>query len=448
MKTVIIGAGPGGYETALYAAGKGADVTLVEEGRLGGTCLNEGCIPTKAFCRSAEMLEELKAASFLGVSGLEYGFDFRTAATRKNEIVDRLRDGIASLMQHPRINLVYGRASFSDARTVMVQHADGSSSVISGADSIIIATGSVPAWLDIPGAHLPGVISSGQLLDYGHVPERLCIIGGGVIGLEFASIFRSFGSEVSVVEYCREILPRYDSDIAKRLRQSLSKRGIGFCTGAQVSEIVRSADGASLSVVYVRKGMEERTEADTVLMAVGRRPAVSSLNLDAAGVEYDARGIMTDADMQTNVPGIYAVGDITGGVMLAHAASMQGIRAVDHMMGIEDNIDLSVMPAAVFTMPEVASVGRTEDECKASGEPYSCRKSFFRANGKAMCLGETEGLCKIITDGMDRIVGCHIIGPHASDLIHEMTAFISMGASIQALHDMVHVHPSLNEIFR
>ena len=329
-----------------------------------------------------------------------------------------------------------------------LQHADGSSSVISGADSIIIATGSVSAWLDIPGAHLPGVISSGQLLDYGHVPERLCIIGGGVIGLEFASIFRSFGSEVSVIEYCREILPRYDSDIAKRLRQSLSKRGIGFCTGAQVSEIVRSADGAALSVGYVRKGMEECTEADTVLMAVGRRPAVSSLNLDAAGVEYDARGIRTDADMQTNVPGIYAVGDITGGVMLAHAASMQGIRAVDHMMGIEDNIDLSVMPAAVFTMPEVASVGRTEDECKASGEPYSCRKSFFRANGKAMCLGETEGLCKIITDGMDRIVGCHIIGPHASDLIHEMTAFISMGASIQALHDMVHVHPSLNEIFR
>lgn len=467
MKLIIIGAGPGGYETALLAAERGVDVTLIESSRPGGTCLNEGCIPTKAFCRSAEILEEMKVAPAFGVSPeMSAGFDFVTAAARKNAVVGQLREGLSSMLSRPGIRLVHGKASFVDRHTVAVTPLqDGNSGArYYEADYIVVATGSVPAILPVPGAGLEGVVTSRELLDIDHVPERLCIIGAGVIGLEFASIFRSFGSEVTVVEYCSEILPRFDKDIAKRLRQSLAKRGIAFFMGARVhgiSEIHKgysdSGQGPaghdltgkrSLSVAFVRKGAEERVEADTVLMAVGRRPAVDSLNLDEIGVEYDAKGIKVNGFMQTNIPDVYAVGDITGGHMLAHAATMQGVKALDHIMGIEDGIDLSVMPAAVFTMPEAASVGLTEEDCKAAGIVCSCRKSFFRSNGKALCLGEADGMCKIITDSDGRLLGCHMFGPHASDLIHEATAFITMKARLQDMRSMVHVHPSLSEIFR
>lgn len=467
MKLIIIGAGPGGYETALLAAERGVDVTLIESSRLGGTCLNEGCIPTKAFCRSAEILEEMKVAPAFGVSPeMSAGFDFVTAAARKNAVVGQLREGLSSMLSRPGIRLVHGKASFVDRHTVAVTPLqDGNSGArYYEADYIVVATGSVPAILPVPGAGLEGVVTSRELLDIDHVPERLCIIGAGVIGLEFASIFRSFGSEVAVVEYCSEILPRFDKDIAKRLRQSLAKRGIAFFMGAQVQGISEIHEGysdtgqgpaghdlagkRSLSVAFVRKGAEERVEADTVLMAVGRRPAVDSLNLDEIGVEYDAKGIKVNGFMQTNIPDVYAVGDITGGYMLAHAATMQGVKALDHIMGIEDGIDLSVMPAAVFTMPEAASVGMTEEDCKAAGIVCSCRKSFFRSNGKALCLGEADGMCKIITDSDGRLLGCHMFGPHASDLIHEATAFITMKARLQDMRSMVHVHPSLSEIFR
>lgn len=467
MKLIIIGAGPGGYETALLAAERGVDVTLIESSRPGGTCLNEGCIPTKAFCRSAEILEEMKVAPAFGVSPeMSAGFDFVTAAARKNAVVGQLREGLSSMLSRPGIRLVHGKASFVDRHTVAVTPLqDGNSGVrYFEADHIVVATGSVPAILPVPGAGLEGVVTSRELLDIDHVPERLCIIGAGVIGLEFASIFRSFGSEVTVVEYCSEILPRFDKDIAKRLRQSLAKRGISFFMGAQVQGISEIHEGhsdsgqgpaghdlagkRSLSVAFVRKGAEERVEADTVLMAVGRRPAVDSLNLDEIGVEYDAKGIKVNGFMQTNIPDVYAVGDITGGYMLAHAATMQGVKALDHIMGIDDGIDLSVMPAAVFTMPEAASVGMTEEDCKAAGIVCSCRKSFFRSNGKALCLGEADGMCKIITDSDGRLLGCHMFGPHASDLIHEATAFITMKARLQDMRSMVHVHPSLSEIFR
>lgn len=462
MKLIIIGAGPGGYETAVLAARKGIDVTLVEASRPGGTCLNVGCIPTKALCRSAELLESLRHAEEAGVCSLEYRFDFGRACDRKDAVVDQLRAGLASLLANPRITLVHGRASFIDNRTVSVDTGEGTPSVVSG-DKVIIATGSVPAMLDIPGNDSPAVVTSDGLLECREVPRKLCIIGAGVIGLEFASIFRSFGSEVTVVEYCKEILPRFDKDIAKRLRQSLSSRGIEFCLGAAVKEIVPSVkeivpaetcgdDGISetevtdniVKVVFEKKGVLTSCEADKVLMAVGRRPALGSLNLDDIGVEYTPKGIVTDAFMQTNVPGVYAIGDITGGVMLAHAASMQGEVALSHILGEESKVDLSVMPAAVFTMPEAASVGLTEAECSGC----ICRKSFFRANGKALCSGETEGMCKIVADGSGRLVGCHIFGPHASDLIHEAAAMILRRATLDDIRDMVHVHPTLSEVFR
>ena len=448
MKLLIIGAGPGGYETALLAAKRGVEVVLVESGPVGGTCLNEGCIPTKAFCKNAEVLDGLREAEMFGITGLSYGFDFSAVTSRKNAVVEQLRAGVEGLLAHKLITLVRGKASFKDAHTVTV----GSEEYT--ADYIIIATGSVSASLPIPGTDLPNVLTSKEILDIQEIPEKLCVIGGGVIGLEFASIFRSFGSEVTVLEYFKDILPRFDSDLSKRLKQSLGKRGIEIITQAQVTSI--SPDG----VTYLRKDKEETVAADKVLMAVGRRANVASLNLADVGIEFTPRGIVVDdKTMQTNVPHIYAVGDINGKMMLAHAATFQGIVALDHIMGVENEIDLSVMPAAVFTSPEAASVGMTEDECKDAGIPVKCLKSFFRANGKAVTMGETDGFCKIVVaadpkEGQTspyetgRILGCHLYGPHASDIVQEACALISRKATLEDFRSIIHTHPTLTEVLQ
>ena len=454
MRIIIIGAGPGGYETALLAARRGVEVVLIEAGHVGGTCLNEGCIPTKSFCKNAEVLDGLREAESFGVTGLEYKFDFQSVVTRKNSVVEQLRGGVESLLGHKLITFVRGKASFKNTHTVVVtptdvipSEAEGSSSEYS-ADYIIIATGSVSASLPIPGADLPGVLTSKEILDIDEVPQRLCVIGGGVIGLEFASIFRSFGSEVTVLEYFKDILPRFDSDLSKRLKQSLSKRGIEINTQAQVTGIALDEDG--YKVTYTRKGKEEVVVADKVLMAVGRKANVDSMNLADVGIEFTPRGITVDPKtMQTNVPHIYAVGDVNGKMMLAHAATFQGIVALDHIMDIENEIDLAVMPAAVFTSPEAACVGMTEEECKDAGITAKCLKSFFRANGKAVTMGETDGFCKVIVDaGSGLILGCHLYGPHASDIVQEACALISRKATIDQFKDIIHTHPTLTEVLQ
>ena len=467
MKIIIIGAGPGGYETALLAAKRGVEVVLVEAGHVGGTCLNEGCIPTKAFCKNAEVLDSLREAEVFGVTGLTYGFDFKAVATRKNAVVEQLRGGVEGLLGHKLITLVRGKASFKDAHTVTVTPAMSSTTPAMSsevetseytADYIIIATGSVSASLPIPGADLPGILTSREILDLEEVPQRLCVIGGGVIGLEFASVFCSFGSEVTVLEYFKEILPRFDSDLSKRLKQSLGKRGIEISTQTQVTSI-EECDG-KYKVSFSRKGKEESIEADKVLMAVGRKANVDSLNLADVGIEFTPRGIVVDdKTMQTNIPHIYAVGDINGKMMLAHAATFQGIVALDHIMGVENGIDLSVMPAAVFTSPEAASVGMTEEDCKAAGVPVKCLKSFFRANGKAVTMGETDGFCKVIVaaepkDGGEtpyepgRILGCHLYGPHASDIVQEACALITQKATLSQFENIIHTHPTLTEVLQ
>lgn len=463
MKIIIIGAGPGGYETALLAAKRGVEVVLIEAGHLGGTCLNEGCIPTKSFCKNAEVIDSLREAETFGITGLSYDFDFKAVTARKNAVVEQLRGGVEGLLGHKLITLVRGKASFKDAHTVVVESAEYT------ADYIIIATGSVSASLPIPGADLPGILTSKEILDLEEVPHRLCVIGGGVIGLEFASVFRSFGSEVTVMEYFKEILPRFDSDLSKRLKQSLGKRGIEISTQAQVTGITsvipseaegRVEESPCYRVTYTRKGKEETVEADKVLMAVGRKANVGSLNLADAGIEFTPRGIVVDdRTMQTNVPHIYAIGDVNGKMMLAHAATFQGIVALDHIMGIENEIDLSVMPAAVFTSPEAASVGMTEDQCKDAGIPVKCLKSFFRANGKAVTMGETDGFCKLVVaaepkEGCEspyapgRILGCHLYGPHASDIVQEACALITRKATLKEFESIIHTHPTLTEVLQ
>ncbi len=441
MKLIIIGAGPGGYETAVLAAKRGVETVIIEAGPVGGTCLKEGCIPTKAFCKNAEVIDGLKEAEAFGITGLSYEFDFRNVISRKNAVVEQLRGGVEGLLGHKLITLVRGKASFKDAHTVAV---DG---VEYEGDYIIIATGSVSASLPIPGADLPGILTSREILDIEAVPQRLCVIGGGVIGLEFASIFNSFGSEVTVVEYCKDILPRFDTDLAKRLKQSLGKRGIEINTQSQVLSIAEYNN--EYTVTYSRKGKEEAITADKVLMAVGRRANVGSLNLADVGIEFTPKGILVNDFMLTNVPHIYAIGDVNGKMMLAHAATFQGIVALDHIMGVENEIDLSVMPAAVFTTPEAASVGKTVDECKEAGIPVKCLKSFFRANGKAVTMAETDGFCKVVVHAeTGHILGCHLFGPHASDIVQEACAMIGRKTTLEQFADVIHTHPTLTEVLQ
>ena len=426
MRLLIIGGGPGGYETAVEAAKRGLEVTLISEGPLGGTCLNEGCIPTKTFCHYAELIEQnLKA-------GLDCKPSFAAAAERKQAVVEQLRSGIDMLLKN--VQVVRGRAEFKDSRTVLCNGREYTS------DKIIIATGSVSASLPIPGAE--SCLTSKEILDLKEAPESLCVIGGGVIGLEFASIFRSFGTEVTVLEFCPNMLPRFDVDLAKRLKQSLSKRGISIEVQAQVTRI----DGNT--VTCVKKDKEFTVQADKILMAVGRRPNVDGLNLEAAGVDYTRKGITVNDRFETSVPGIYAIGDVTGGIMLAHAATFQGQHALNCICGQQDGIRFDLIPAAVFTIPEVATVGLTEEQCKEQNLEVRCLKSFFRANGKAVSMDETDGYCKVIVDNDGKVLGAHIMGAHSSDLIHEIATAMNIGATLDKLQSVIHAHPTLSEVIQ
>ena len=422
---IIIGSGPGGYRAADYAAKNGLQVIVIEESHAGGTCLNCGCIPTKSLCHDAEL------------AGYGLPVDFPRIMQRKQQVIEQLRQGVETLLSQPNITLVRGKASFKDSKTIVVNQDEYQ------AKHIIIATGShavMPA--SIEGIQQPNVLSSTELLDIDHIPQRLCIIGAGVVGMEFASIFNSFGSEVVVVEFMKECLPNMDADIAKRLRKCLEKRGIKFYLQSGVKKI----DGKQ--VVFDCKGKENTIEADTILVATGRGANVDGLCLDAIGMEYSRKGIMVDDNMLTNIPNIYAIGDVNGRQMLAHAATFQGFRAVNHILGKADNIRFDIMPAAVFTSPEAACVGLTESYCKENGVPFTCHKGYYRANGKALAMEAVEGMVKLLTNEDGVIIGCHIYGAHASDLVQEIAALMNHDTTLERLHDIIHAHPTLEEILQ
>lgn len=442
---IIIGAGPGGYETAVRAAKAGLRTVIIEKQEVGGTCLNVGCIPTKCFCRNAEILRDLSKSEEFGLSGLSFSFNFSKVIERKNQVVSTLVNGVKTLLKNPLISLIHGEAKFISAHEIHVQNtSEEQQEKDFSAENIIIATGSTTKFLPIQGNKLPKVLTSTEMLDLTEIPKRLCIIGGGVIGLEFASVFNTFGSDVTVLEFCKEILPNFDSDIAKRLKQSLKAQGIHIINQAAVNKIEDS--GSSYAVGFDFKGVQQTAEADIVLMAVGRAANTDALNLADVGINFDRRGIQTDENLQTNIAGIYAIGDVNGKCQLAHAASFQGRRALNHILNKTDEIRLDIIPAAVFTNPEVASVGYTSDYCKEKAIEIKTHKSFFRANGKSLSMGETDGIVKILTDEDNHIVGCHIIGPHASDIIQEVTALINKNARLQDLNQIIHAHPTLSEI--
>ena len=446
---IIIGSGPGGYETALRAAQHGLVTALIESKNIGGVCLNEGCIPTKCFCRNAALLNDLKNPSVYGIEQLSYSFDFKKVIERKNQVVQSLKDGIKTLLKHPKIIFIQGTANFIDSHTVEVPNAkDLNGQAVETkytARNLIIATGSVPKFLPIEGAQLPGVCTSTEMLNIESIPQKLCIIGGGVIGLEFASIFQTFGSQVTVIEFCKEILPNFDSDIAKRLRMALKEKGITFFTQA-AAQMIKKNEDSTYTVLYNHKNETKETEADVVLMAVGRNANVKSLNLSDIGLTFDKKGIYTNEYMQTNIPHIYAIGDVNGKCQLAHAATFQGIRALNHIIGKKDQIVINLIPAAVFTIPEAATVGLTEQQCKESGINFKTHKAFFRSNGKALAMNEPEGLVKLLSDETGKIIGCQILGPHAADLIQEIATLIYKEGTIADLRQSIHAHPTLGEV--
>lgn len=441
---IIIGSGPGGYPTACQAAKNGLQTIVIEAAEVGGTCLNSGCIPTKTLCRNAEVMDTLRRAEAFGVSGASNAeIDYGKAFQRKEDVVNQLRSGIETLMKQPSIEFLHGTAHFKDAHTVVVNSEEYS------AKNIVIATGSLPKSPPIEGTQLEGVVTSTELLNLRSLPKRLCIIGAGVIGMEFASIFGSFGVEVTVIEFLKEALPVLDSDIAKRLRQCIAKRGVAFHMQSAVKSITETKDEEGkrqLTVCFDKKGKEEQVSADIVLIATGRKPNAEGLALENAGIEVEKQGISVDDHFQTCVEGVYAIGDVNGKCMLAHAATAQGQHVINRILGKADNIRFSIMPSAVFTLPEAASVGKSEDDCRSEGLEYSCRKAFFRANGKAVAMNETEGMLKLIADTEGKILGCHAFGAHAADIIQEVAALMHCNATLGTLADIIHTHPTLAEL--
>ena len=427
MKTdiIIIGSGPGGYRTAGYALQQGKQVVIIEKAEAGGTCLNSGCIPTKCLAHDAEANAS----------------DVPAAAERKRNVMNQLRQGIEQLLSAPGITLVRGEATFKDARTVTVDGIDYE------ADDIIIATGSSSKMPPVEGIDNPRVITSTEALNFQTLPAEIVIIGAGVIGMEFASILSRFGAKVSVIEYLKECLPVIDKDIAKRVRKQIEKlQGVTF----YMDSAVKAINDNEVVFVSNKNGKETRLEcpACPVLIATGRKPNIEGLNLEAAGVEYSPKGITVNDNMLTSVPHIYAIGDVTGRQMLAHAATFMGFRAVNAIVGKADKIRFDIMPSAIFTYPEAAAVGLTEDQCKQQGIECRALKGYYRANGKALAIDEPEGMVKLVAGADGRILGCTSYGAHSADIVQEVTAYMNCNATVADIADSVHIHPTLSEILQ
>ncbi|MEV6098760.1 dihydrolipoyl dehydrogenase [Nocardia sp. NPDC051981] len=458
---LVIGGGPGGYVAAIRAAQRGLTVALAEKERPGGVCLNWGCIPTKAMLRSAEVFHTIAHAADFGIYADNLRFDYAAVRQRKDGIVKELTDGVAGLLKANGVTVIEGHARFTSPTTVEVVEA-GPSPIFEGgpryaaaptanavrtvsAKDVIVATGSIPAVLPIPGADLPGVITSDGAFGLTEVPKRLVVIGGSAVGAEWANLFHEFGSDVTVVEMQDRLVPLEDKEIGTALGRSFTKRGIKVLTGATVTAIAQGGTGLTVTVAGPQA---QELAADVVLVGVGRRPNTAGLGLEVAGIDTDARGfIPVDAQLRTAVEHVYAIGDVTGKALLAHVASHQGLVASDTIAGHDAHIDYNVIPAATFTHPEIASVGLTEDAAKAAGHDVVTAKFPFAALGRAKSFGDQEGFMKIVAGRQHQeVLGVHIIGPSASDLITEGALAISLEATLDELADTIHAHPTLGEI--
>lgn len=441
-KIVVIGAGPGGYVAAIRASRLGADVTIVDRKYLGGTCLNVGCIPTKVLLHTVELYNAVKEGSMIGLLADNVRVDWTSLMKRKDSIVGQLVGGVKTLLTKNNVKIIEGEASFISENEIRISSVAGEQTIV--ADNFIIATGSEPSMPPIPGIENEGVISSNEALSLEEVPSSMTIIGGGVIGVEFASIFASLGTRVTIVEMLPEILPNIDEDIIKVIKASLSRKGVKFHTGSKVTGF--SKNGESVLVSVSTSDGDISITSDKALVAIGRRPVTDGLGLDNIGIRMNRGRIVVDEYLCTNKPGIYSIGDCSSPVMLAHVASHEGEVAAENIMGHKIKMDYKTNPGCIYTSPEIAGVGLTEKEAREKGYDVKIGKFPLVANGKSLIMNETEGMIKFVVDGKyDEILGVHIVGPRATDLIVEGALALRLEATVEEIVSTIHAHPTVGE---
>jgi len=445
---VVIGTGPGGYVCAIRAAQLGLKVAVVEKRKThGGTCLNVGCIPSKALLHASEMFEEAgHTFEKLGIVVGKPKLDLKAMMAHKQETIDANVTGVGFLLKKNKIDAFHGTASIPAAGKVVVTAEDGKTQEIE-TKNIVIATGSESA--PLPGVEIDEktVVTSTGALEIGAVPKELVVVGAGVIGLEIGSVWSRLGAKVTVVEFLDRILPGMDGEVAKQFQRILEKQGFTFQLGSKVTKVETAKKGGATVTVEPAAGGEAKTlNADIVLVAIGRRPNTDGLGLDKAGVATERGRVVIDDHFKTNVAGIYAIGDVVRGPMLAHKAEDEGVAVAEIIAGKHGHVNYDAIPGIVYTAPEVAAIGKTEEELKAAGVAYKVGKFPFTANGRARAMRHTEGFVKVLADAAtDRVLGCHIIGPHAGDLIAEVTVLMEFGGSAEDLARTCHAHPTLSE---
>lgn len=442
-RVVIIGGGPGGYPAALLLAQRGAKVTVIEKERLGGTCLNRGCVPIKTLLHAANLMREIRNAQRFGITVRDVGLDFTQLRKHKDQLVESLVSGVERLFKARNIRIIKGNGCLETSRRIMIKE---TGEVVEG-DAIVIATGSVPAAVPIKGSDGSGVMHSDHALSIENIPSSIAIIGGGYIGLEFAQIFHAFGAKVTVLELLNQILPDVDTDVAAALAAALNQDGIEIYTGVTVKEI--SGTEGNKIVHYSIQGKDHSLEAASVLMAVGRRPNTEGLVLEKVGLDTENGRIPVNGRMETKIPGIYAIGDAIGGPMLAHVAAAEGHIAADSIVGDREHpMDYTAVPRCIYTYPEAASVGLTETAARERFGEIRVGRFPFQATAKARILGGA-GFAKVISEKRYRkIVGIHLIGPNATDLIAEGSLAINLECTSEELAYTIHPHPTLSEVLK
>ena len=438
---IVIGAGPGGYEAALHAAKLGLKTALVERRDVGGTCLNRGCIPTKTLLHSAEVYHETKEAETFGIHTENVGFDLPAVFARKQTVVEKLRGGVESLLKSAKVDVLRGTGTILGTGKVKVTNAEGETEY--ECKSILAATGSVPARPPIPGLEL--AMTSDELLDGAEtLYKSLIIIGGGVIGVELATFYADLGCPVTIVEGLDRLLPNMDKELGQNLAMLLKKRGVAIQTGAMVKGVEKSENG--LTVRYEQKGNPGAVEAEAVLCAIGRAPYSEGLFAEGLEVAYDRRRLHVDEHFRTSIPGVYAIGDVSSPVQLAHVATAQGIACVDEIAGKTPGQDLSLVPGCVYTRPEIATVGITEAEAKDKGIPVKTAKGLMSANGRTMILEGERGFMKLVANAeTGKLIGAAFMCERATDMISQLTAAMANGLTVKQMLGFIRPHPTFEE---
>lgn len=442
-QVAVIGAGPGGYVAAIRAAQLGAEVAIIEKNALGGVCLNVGCIPTKVLLYTAEVFTAAKEGALIGLKADNVAVDWGGLMARKKAVVDTLVGGVGTLLRSNSVRIVEGEASFVTPKEIAVTKKDGSKESVS-ADAVIVATGSEPLVPPVPGFDLAGVITSTGALSLERLPKSVVLVGGGVIGMEFASIFASFGVQVTVVEMLPEILPMLDEEIVQILKGVLLRKDVVFHTNSKVVGVEKK--GKALAVRVETPAGPLVLDAEKVLVSVGRRPVTKGLGLDRLGIAFDRARVKVNSRMETSVKGIYAIGDCASHIMLAHVASREGEVAAENIMGYAVAMDYKTVPSAVYTAPEIASVGLSESEAKSRGHRVKIGRFPLMANGKSLIMNESDGMVKYVVDEKyDEILGVHIIGPRATDLIAQGGLALRLEATVDEIITTIHAHPTVGE---